>query len=88
MHIRLLLGLLDMALAGAMPAAAQNRFNLVNSTGQTMQRIAVSPSWVSSRGRRDPHGRYPGGLCRWPGAGAAPRRDPLGARSEFQVSRP
>ena len=50
MHIRLLLGRLDTALAGTMPAAAQNRFNPVNSTSQTMQRVAVSPSWVSSRG--------------------------------------
>ncbi len=49
--ILLILGLLLAALPGAGPAAAQNRFNLVNSTGQTIERVYVSPSRVSNWGR-------------------------------------
>lgn len=47
----LTLGLLLAALLNAAPAAAQNRFNLVNSTGQTIERVHVSPARISSRGR-------------------------------------
>jgi hypothetical protein len=50
-RITLVLGLLLAALFGAGPAAAQNRFNLVNNTGQTIERVYVSPSRVNSWGR-------------------------------------
>ena len=46
-RVLLLLGLL---LAGMAPAIAQNRFNLVNNTGQTIERVYVSPSRVSDWG--------------------------------------
>ncbi|MDN3567175.1 Tat pathway signal protein [Paeniroseomonas aquatica] len=56
MRARFLL-LLGLALAmagglpgGAAPAQAQNRFSLVNSTGQTIERVFVSPSRVSAWG--------------------------------------
>lgn len=46
-RILLVLGLL---LASALPAAAQNRFNLVNSTGQTIEQVFVSPSRLTNWG--------------------------------------
>ena len=52
MRIRLLmlLGLLLATGLGAGPAAAQNRFSLVNSAGQTIERVFVSPSRLSAWG--------------------------------------
>ena len=46
----LLFGLLLWVAAWASPAAAQNRFNLVNNTGQTIEEINVSSSRVTSWG--------------------------------------
>jgi hypothetical protein len=46
----LLFGLLLGMGAWASPAAAQNRFNLVNNTGQTIEQINVSSSRVTSWG--------------------------------------
>ncbi|SDB28981.1 hypothetical protein [Belnapia rosea] len=52
MRVRILLalGLLLASFLGSGEAAAQNRFNLVNSTGQTIERVYVSPSRISSWG--------------------------------------
>ena len=46
----LMLGLLAASLGWALPAAAQNRFNLVNNTGQVIEQVNVSSSRVSSWG--------------------------------------
>lgn len=48
-RILLLLGLL-LGAAWTAPAQAQNRFNLVNNTGQTIEQVYVSPSRVNSWG--------------------------------------
>lgn len=48
-RIMLLLALL-LGAAWAAPAQAQNRFNLVNNTGQTIEQVYVSPSRVNSWG--------------------------------------
>ncbi|GGC57372.1 hypothetical protein GCM10011504_39590 [Siccirubricoccus deserti] len=45
-----MLGLAAGLLLGAGPAAAQNRFSLINNTGQTIERAYVSPSRVNSWG--------------------------------------
>lgn len=52
MRVRILLalGLFLATCLGSGEAAAQNRFSLVNSTGQTIERVYVSPSRVSSWG--------------------------------------
>jgi hypothetical protein len=52
MRVRLLfvLGLVSGLLLGVDPASAQNRFNLVNNTGQTIERAYVSPSRLDSWG--------------------------------------
>ena len=47
----LLLGLLVGAAIWPGPAAAQNRFNLVNNTGFTIEQVYVSPSRVNNWGR-------------------------------------
>lgn len=49
-RVLLLLGVLLGASAWAAPAAAQNRFNLVNNTGQTIEQVYVSPSRISNWG--------------------------------------
>ena len=49
-RLLLLLGLVLAAALGAGPAVAQNRFNLVNGTGQTIERAYVSPSRLSNWG--------------------------------------
>ncbi len=49
-RLLLLFGLLLGVAAWASPAAAQNRFNLVNNTGQQIDEIYVSSSRVSSWG--------------------------------------
>jgi hypothetical protein len=46
----LILGLLLGAIGWTAPAQAQNRFNLVNNTGQTIEQVYVSPSRVSNWG--------------------------------------
>jgi hypothetical protein len=48
--ILLILGLVLGAALGAGPAAAQNRFSLMNGTGGTIERAYVSPSRLSSWG--------------------------------------
>ncbi len=48
-RILLLLGLL-LGVAWTAPAQAQNRFNLVNNTSQTIEQVYVSPSRVNSWG--------------------------------------
>ncbi|MBX9699257.1 MAG: Tat pathway signal protein [Acetobacteraceae bacterium] len=50
-RLLLVLGLLLGVAAWTAPAAAQNRFNLVNNTGETIQEVYVSPTRVSSWGR-------------------------------------
>ncbi len=50
-RIMLALGLLLAMACGAAPASAQNRFSLVNNTGQIIERIYVSPSRVNNWGR-------------------------------------
>jgi hypothetical protein len=56
MHARLLLlgGLLSAILLAPLaawnPAQAQNRFNLVNATGDTIERVFVSPSRINNWG--------------------------------------
>ncbi len=51
-RILLLLGLLlgPALLLGSGPAAAQNRFSLVNNTGETIERVFVSPSRLNGWG--------------------------------------
>lgn len=49
-RLLLVLGLLIGVAAWTSPASAQNRFNLVNNTGQTIEEVYVSSSRVSSWG--------------------------------------
>jgi hypothetical protein len=49
-RVLLILGLVLAAALGVAPAQAQNRFSLVNSTGQTIERVYVSPSRVNNWG--------------------------------------
>lgn len=49
-RFRLILGLLLALGLGASRAEAQNRFSLMNSTGQTIERVYVSPSRLSDWG--------------------------------------
>lgn len=74
MRVRLLLvlGLVAGLLLGAAPASAQNRFNLVNSTGQTIERVYVSPSRSNNWGPDVlGNGVLPAGASTWvvPGFG-------------------
>lgn len=60
------LGLILAAMPGADPAAAQNRFSLVNGTGETIEQAYVSPSRLRNWGE-DVLGRevLPPGVSMW-----------------------